>query len=107
MSLKAGRRPRAQGPLIAIFACVGTVGLFAPVRADQPITLLWPMGCEPGINCFVQNFVDHDSSEAAKDYRCGSRTYNGHDGTDIRLIDADEQRRGISVLASSAGRVLR
>jgi hypothetical protein len=32
----------------------------------------------------VQNFVDHDVSVAARDFGCGSRTYNNHDGTDIR-----------------------
>lgn len=107
MSLPAVCPPAARGRLIAIFLSVGMSGAFAPARADQPITLLWPVACEPGKTCFVQSFVDHDKSEAAKDYRCGSRTYNGHDGTDIRLPDAEEQRRGIPVLASSAGQVLR
>jgi hypothetical protein len=79
----------------------------AIIRADEPFVLVWPVACGLGQTCFVQNFVDHDSSHAAKDFRCGSRTYDNHDGTDIRLIDTQAERNGTAVLAAAAGRVLR
>jgi hypothetical protein len=54
----------------------------------------------------VQNYVDHDPSGNIRDYQCGSRTYDGHDGTDIRIADLEIQRKGVEVLASAPGRVI-
>ena len=73
----------------------------------QTLSLSWPVACELGRTCFVQNFFDHDSTEAVRDFACGSRTYNGHDGTDIRLIDTRAEREGAEVMAAASGRVLR
>src|ERR1700742_1625290 len=77
------------------------------VSAQDSITLAWPVACRIGETCFGQNFVDHDSSDAAKDYNCGSRTYNGHDGTDIRLVDMQAEQTGVAVLAAADGKVAR
>ena len=79
----------------------------ATSRAADEFLLSWPVACEVGNTCFVQNFFDHDSSDGARDFACGLRTYNGHDGTDIRLLDAQAQRDGVQVLAAAAGRVVR
>jgi hypothetical protein len=49
--------------------------------------------------------VDHDPSDRTLDFRCGHRTYDGHDGTDIRLADLDIQRKGVEVLATASGQV--
>lgn len=76
-----------------------------PAFSAEPFALGFPVKCEPGSTCFVQNYVDHDSSEKVGDYSCGSRTYNGHDGTDIRVPDLAIQRKGVEVLAAAAGRV--
>jgi len=65
-----------------------------------------PLQCEIGKVCIVQNYVDRDPGPAARDYRCGFLTYDGHKGTDIRVIDADAWRRGVAVLAADDGRVL-
>lgn len=86
---------------------LATSGFVLPTSADEPFTLSWPVACVLGQTCFVQNFVDHDSSEVARDFRCGSRTYNNHDGTDIRLTDTQAEQSGVAVLAAAAGRVLR
>jgi hypothetical protein len=40
----------------------------------EPISLALPIACELGVTCFVQNYVDHDSSPMARDYACGGRT---------------------------------
>ncbi len=108
MTRIAHRLPSMRSRLSAICVGLGVLSSSVPIHAGEPISLTWPVACEPGQTCFVQNFVDHDSrSGAARDFRCGSRTYDGHDGTDIRLPDAEELKRGISVLAAAAGRVLR
>jgi hypothetical protein len=97
----------AQRWLSAIGFVLASLSQPAIVRADEPFVLVWPVACELGQTCFIQSFVDHHSSAAAKDFRCGSRTYNNHDGTDIRLIDTQAEEDGASVLAAAAGRVLR
>ena len=82
----------------AITAASGTAGS-APVLA-------LPIDCQPGRSCFVQQLFDHDPGPAARDFRCGSRTYDGHDGTDIRLPSLAAMRRGVAVLAAAPGVVL-
>lgn len=73
----------------------------------QEISLRLPVACEIGRTCVIQHYVDHDSSPAARDYRCGTLTYDGHDGTDIRLPTLAAQKAGVAVVASADGRVLR
>lgn len=69
------------------------------------ISLALPVKCKLGVSCFIQNYVDHDPSENARDFKCGRRTYNGHDGTDIRIRNLEVQRSGVEVLAAAPGRV--
>ena len=66
-----------------------------------------PIACEVGLTCFIQNYVDHDPSPNARDYRCGTLTYNGHNGTDFRLPNLAAQRAGVNVLAAADEQVLR
>jgi len=67
----------------------------------------WPVDCSLGQTCAIQNYVDDDPGPAARDYACKSRTYPGHDGVDIRLTSMAFERRGVNVLATAAGQVLR
>jgi len=66
-----------------------------------------PLDCELGKTCVIQQYVDHDPSGGAADYRCGSLSYNGHNGTDFRVPSLAAMRAGVDVRASAAGRVLR
>jgi murein DD-endopeptidase MepM/ murein hydrolase activator NlpD len=75
-------------------------------RADEAISLALPIRCQVGVSCFVQNYVDHDTSGKVRDYRCGGRSYDGHDGTDIRIRNLEIQKQGIEVLAAAPGRVI-
>jgi hypothetical protein len=97
------------GPLLSLSsACLYFLSIFvcpAKAAAADEIALGWPVRCEPGVTCFVQNYVDHDASNQVRDYQCGGRTYDGHDGTDIRIPDLDIQRKGVEVLAAAAGTV--
>jgi murein DD-endopeptidase MepM/ murein hydrolase activator NlpD len=47
-----------------------------------------------------------DASDKVRDYRCGGRSYDGHDGTDIRIRNLEIQRQGVEVLAAASGRVI-
>ena len=89
--------------LILISLCLAAV---TDARAEEIISLVLPIKCQPGTTCFFQNYVDHDASDKARDYRCGGRSYDGHDGTDIRIRNLEIQRQGIEVLAAAPGRVI-
>jgi hypothetical protein len=89
-----------------IGALVVTMGLTTAAPAAN-LELNLPVACELGRTCFIQNYVDTDPSSAASDYRCGTLTYDDHNGTDFRLPSMEAQRRGVDVLAAADGRVLR
>jgi len=95
---------------LAVFAALGLAAVIAPgaARPQDPAApkLALPIACEPGRTCFVQNYVDRDAGPGALDYRCGHRTYDKHDGTDIRLLDMAAQKAGVDVLAAAAGKVV-
>ena len=80
--------------------------LLPPVALAQRIpALAQPIDCRIGPACIVQNYVDHDPGTGARDYRCGFLSYDGHKGTDIRVIDAQAYKQGVAVLAAAPGRV--
>jgi len=66
-----------------------------------------PIDCTLGKDCFVLLYFDRDPSPAAVDFGCGRQTYDGHDGTDFAIPDAKAMAKGVPVIASAAGKVLR
>jgi murein DD-endopeptidase MepM/ murein hydrolase activator NlpD len=72
----------------------------AATARGQNIELGLPVQCEPGRDCWVQQYVDHDKGPGGRDYHCGAQAYDGHDGTDIRIRDT---RAKAEVLASAPG----
>jgi murein DD-endopeptidase MepM/ murein hydrolase activator NlpD len=66
------------------------------------LELALPVACEVGSNCWVQQYVDHDAGPGATDYSCGVASYDGHDGTDIRVLNTSVK---VDVLAAAAGTV--
>jgi murein DD-endopeptidase MepM/ murein hydrolase activator NlpD len=89
--------------LALISLCLGAA---SDAKAEEVISLALPIKCQPGLTCFFQNYVDHDASNKVRDYRCGGRSYDGHDGTDIRIRNLEIQRQGVEVLAAAPGRVI-
>ena len=87
------------------------LALFAlPVSVCLPaaaIELALPADCVPGVNCFVQQYPDMDSGPGAVDPFCGGATYDGHNGTDLRVLSMKDVTRGVPVLAMADGKVLR
>jgi len=84
-----------MGPVAVLFSA-----------SDAP-KLAFPLACEIGRTCEVQNYMDRDPGPGVLDYHCGHRTYQGHNGVDIRVLDLAQQRAGTDVLAAAAGRVAR
>lgn len=72
-------------------------------EAVAPPHFALPLACTPGVDCFLQNYVDRDHSPQATDYHCGSQTYDGHKGSDFRLIDMNAMRQGVAVKAAADG----
>ncbi|MEW6541995.1 MAG: M23 family metallopeptidase [Nitrospirota bacterium] len=71
-----------------------------PVEAEG---LGLPLACTLGETCWAANYVDMDPSAEAQDFRCGKRTYNGHDGTDFAIRDLAVMAKGVPVVASAPG----
>lgn len=104
---KAYARAMTFGSRIFIILFLVSIALLSQARAAEQMSFAFPVDCVLGETCIIQNFVDHDQSATAKDYRCGALTYDGHDGTDIRIASLAEMRRGVNVLAAADGTVLR
>jgi len=90
LELKAAQGPKAQ-------VSVPSPAFQWPMRKSIQVTA-------PGING-ISNYVDQDSaSDSILDYNCGTRTYDGHTGTDIFLTPFPwlkmEQDQGIVVAAA-------
>ena len=81
------------------------LGFPATASADPQFSL--PVDCALGKTCFIQNYVDTEMSTGAKDFTCGSLSYDGHKGTDIRLKNYVAMDAGVDVLAAAPGTVLR
>jgi murein DD-endopeptidase MepM/ murein hydrolase activator NlpD len=94
-----------SAPLVAVGVLALSPFLLGAAPDDAGVKLDWPVACRVGVDCQIQNYVDHDPSPAVKDQACGTRTYDGHDGIDIRLPSTAAMRRGVDVLAAANGRV--
>lgn len=54
------------------------------------------------------NYVDTDTAEgSAKDFKCNTKTYDGHKGTDFALSSITQMKNGVDVLAAAEGTVER
>jgi hypothetical protein len=88
-----------------IFPCA--IALTTLCSAAFAIELHLPVDCKLGESCAIQHYVDRDPGAGSKDYRCGTLTYDKHNGTDFRIPSSALARKGVEVRAAAAGRVLR
>lgn len=65
-----------------------------------------PIRCTPGLDCFIQNYFDHDPGHGWTDYACGLLSYDGHTGTDFRLTGMGAMHQGVDVVAAANGVVV-
>jgi hypothetical protein len=88
-------------PQRAVFLVTALVAMAA--RAEAPTDLALPIDCEPGTNCWVLYYVDHDPGPGVQDYTCGQLTREAHKGTDIAIRDLRAMIEGVEVRAAAAG----
>ena len=72
-----------------LFPClqiVIVVAFMGSMPSAHALELRLPIRCDVGATCEIQNYVDLDPSPKARDYQCGSRTYDGHKGIDFGFI---------------------
>jgi len=90
-------------PLLCLSACVADA---APSQQGD-FQLNHPMACTIGVNCWLMNYVDHDSEEnIVEDANCEERSYDGHKGTDIAIRGWDDVLKGVDILAPASGKIL-
>ncbi|TAJ34889.1 MAG: M23 family peptidase [Nitrospirae bacterium] len=103
------RRPSLWALLLALLGWGGVERATVHGQSHASVESLesgWlglPLDCRFGETCWVANYVDVDSTAAARDFRCNPRTYDGHDGVDVAIRDLAQMRRGVPVLAGAAG----
>ena len=78
---------------------------FSVASAQKAPELSLPIACRLGKDCFIQQYVDIRPGPEAQDYRCGGATYDGHTGTDFRVLSVEAAEAGVPVLAAAPGRV--
>ncbi|MGB7244404.1 MAG: M23 family metallopeptidase [Sulfitobacter sp.] len=81
------------------------VSLAVPAAAGD-FRLEIPIDCDLGSDCYIQQYVDHDTSDGYADFLCSTLSYDGHKGTDFALPDLARMAKGVSVLAAADGRVI-
>lgn len=84
-------------------AALSCVFLALPVLAQDAPRLSMPLACDPGKTCFIQHYVDIDEGSGARDFQCGTSTYDGHKGIDFRVLSAAAAKAGVPVLAAAPG----
>ena len=63
-----------------------------------------PLRCDTRTTCFIQNYIDAQPGRGARDLTCGSLTYDGHDGLDIRIPPGPKaMQAGVPVITAAPG----
>lgn len=92
-------------PFSRLASLLLALAVTAPAALADDLVLELPVACEMGTVCTIQNYFDHDPGPGRIDYACGRLSYDGHDGTDIRVPDVPAMERGVTVVAAAAGTV--
>ena len=93
--------------MISRFVVAATLwlALCVPCAVAAGPVLEVPIECDMARDCFIQQYFDHDPAPGYRDYACGTLSYDGHTGTDIRVGGLDRMERGVPVLAAADGTV--
>jgi hypothetical protein len=71
------------------------------------IELGLPAQCDLGKTCFMQQYPDMEQGSGVADPLCGSQSYDGHKGTDLRVLSMKDIEAGYAVIAVADGKILR
>ena len=75
----------------------------APTAAE--VLLSWPVDCDNGRTCFIEDYVDATPGPGMSDFMCGLKSRDAHSGTDIALLSDAQRLAGVDVLAAAPGRI--
>ncbi|GEO80779.1 M23 family metallopeptidase [Pararhodospirillum oryzae] len=93
---------------LAVLLILGAFGTLPPAGASdqppQPFGL--PIACTLGKTCWITTYADTDPSPGVSDFKCGTRSYDGHKGTDFG-VGALAPTEEVPVLAAAPGVVAR
>lgn len=77
---------------------------FAGPALAEGFLLGLPVECDlSSTHCYIQQYMDHDPTSGATDYRCQSLSYDGHKGTDFGVPTLRHMAAGVPVIASASG----
>ncbi len=79
------------------------VALLTGAGSARALDLALPVACTYGEDCTIQNYFDWTDGEEYTDYRCGTRSYDGHGETDFRIMDMAALAAGVPVVAAAPG----
>lgn len=91
----------AATALVAVWA--SAVWSQTPAPAPPGGGFRLPVDCQLNEDCWIANYFDVVAGPAEADFRCSSRTYDGHDGVDIAVRDRKAMERGVAVLSGAPG----
>lgn len=100
---------RALRGLLRLFVAIALASPAAvapPAKADEAPPgggFSLPIKCTLDRNCWIVNLPDDGRGDKVTDYRCGNRTYNGHEGTDFGIRDFLAVDEGVDVIATADG----
>lgn len=90
-----------------------TKGMLTSAIPDQLVYFGWPLRLKAGLTdpsyYSISNYVDENAATGIRDYNCGSRSYDGHRGTDIATWPFSWHKMGnneVEVLAAAAGTIV-
>jgi murein DD-endopeptidase MepM/ murein hydrolase activator NlpD len=104
--LEPKREPRRVSDRAARATAIPAYELDGRRFKASPLPLSLPIDCEPGVDCWVFNFVDIDPGKGRADFACGQMSYDTHKGTDIALAHLGRLNDMVPVRAAAAGTVL-
>jgi murein DD-endopeptidase len=79
------------------------IGVFVVPNCTVHAQLGLPLRGSQNVDWFLVNYVDHDSTKPASNYRCDWQTYHAHQGSDFVLRDFRQMDSGVVVMAAADG----
>jgi hypothetical protein len=81
-----------------------TIISLGPLTSNAQSFLQSPIEGTQGEEWIIVNYVDWDNT-GFQDHNCGSKSYDGHQGTDFTIRSFEHMDEGVKVYAAASGRV--
>ena len=73
------------------------------ISFGQDVKFALPLHGTAGKDFWIDYYVDHDTSTGVRDAHCGTKTYDGHRGTDFLIRSFKTMDSGVYVYAMADG----